>query len=135
MDNTPPAPSLRILLVDDEPAILEVLSVYLLQDGHTLEAVADGNTAWHRFQSGNWDLVLTDRIMPDMNGDQLTTAIKQVSPHTPIIMITGAVDAKSMEEMRKAGVDVIVRKPFTLLSLRAALAEARSRHLAGQSGY
>lgn len=133
MDITPPAPSFRILLVDDEPAILEVLSVYLKQDGHTLEAVEDGNTAWHRFQSGTWDLVLTDRIMPDMTGDQLTAAIKQLSPHTPVIMITGGVDSKSVEEMRKAGVDVIVRKPFTLSSLRAAIAEAHTMHLAGQS--
>ena len=133
MDITPPAPPLRILLVDDEPAILEVLSVYLIQDGHVLEAVEDGNTAWQRFQSGAWDLVLTDRIMPDMTGDQLTAAIKQVSPHTPIVMITGGMDSKSLEEMRKAGVDVIVRKPFTLSSLRAAFAEVRSLHLVGQS--
>lgn len=133
MDIPPPAPPLRILVVDDESAILEVLSVYLAQDGHALEATEDGDAAWQRFQSGTWDLVLTDRIMPGMTGDQLTTAIKQVSPRTPIVMITGGTDAKAIGEMKKAGVDVIVRKPFTLSSLRAALAEARSLHFAGQS--
>lgn len=130
MDIPPLAPPLHILAVDDESAILEVLSVYLAQDGHALEVTEDGDAAWQRFQSDTWDLVLTDRIMPGMTGDQLTTAIKHVSPRTPIIMITGGTDANSVEEMKKAGVDVIVRKPFTLSSLRAALAEARSMHFA-----
>lgn len=132
METTYPSHSLRLLVVDDEPAVLEVLSLFLSEDGHQVVTATNGEKAWQLFQSGTWDVVLTDRIMPGLAGDQLVAAIRQTAPQMPVVMVTGFIDTASALEMEKAGVDTIVRKPFTLASLRNGINNARARHLTRQ---
>ncbi|RYD72967.1 MAG: response regulator [Verrucomicrobiaceae bacterium] len=127
-----PSQSLRVLAVDDEPSVLEVLSLFLCEDGHQVETAASGEEALMHFQNSTWDVVLTDRIMPGMTGDQLVRAIRELAPQMPVVMVTGFIDAASALEMEKSGVDVIVRKPFTLASLRNGISSARARHMTRQ---
>ncbi len=71
-------PPLRILVVEDEPLVREVLSVYLAEDKHEIVVAADGREGLEKFKSGgHFDLILTDRAMPEMNGDALAIEVKK----------------------------------------------------------
>jgi signal transduction histidine kinase len=113
---------LRILVVEDEPLVREVLSVYLAEDKHQITVASDGREGLEKFKSGGaFDLVLTDRAMPEMNGDALAVEIKKLSPKQPIILLTGFGDLMSGAGEQPAGVDMVVSKPFTLTMLRNAI--------------
>lgn len=123
---TPPPPS-RILVVDDETLVREVLQVYLETDGHTVTMAEDGEQALEMFGAGEFDLVLTDRAMPEMNGDQLALAIKESKPETPVILLTGYGDSMAGEGENPPGIDLILSKPFSTESLRNALSKILGR--------
>jgi CheY-like chemotaxis protein len=113
---------LRILVVEDEPLVREVLSVYLAEDKHEIIVACDGREGFEKFQAeGPFDLVLTDRAMPEMNGDALAVEIKKIAPKQPIILLTGFGDLMSGSGEQPAGVDMVVSKPFTLTMLRNAI--------------
>ena len=92
------------------------------RDFHAVEVAAYGQEALARFQPDDFDLVITDRAMPDMGGDQLAAEIKQVAATTPIIMLTGLVCLMKEVGELPPGVDLVVAKPITLAALRRAVA-------------
>ncbi len=121
----PPNPNpLRILVVDDEPSVRLVLSEFLREEGHEIETASNGTEALETFHQSKWDMVLTDRAMPGMSGDELAAAVKQTDPHVPVVMITGNVDPKRDFVAEPRLVDVVVRKPFTFAAIRNAMSEA-----------
>ena len=77
---TPPK-DLRILAVDDDAASLQALCQLLRASGHIVETAANGQEGLEIFRAGNYDLVITDRAMPDMNGDQLAVSMKELIPN------------------------------------------------------
>lgn len=79
----------RILIADDEPILRELLGYYLAREGYALTFASDGLEAWQHFQRAPFDLVITDRDMPGMNGEDLADAIRQSAPHLPIVLISG----------------------------------------------
>lgn len=107
---------LRILLVDDEECIRHILGSMLRADGHTVAVAADGLDALGRFNAGDWDVVLTDRMMPRMDGEALASEVKRVSPSTPVIMVTGSVPLGL-----PSGVDAVIRKPFSREEIARAI--------------
>jgi signal transduction histidine kinase len=116
------AKPLRILVVEDEPLVREVLTVYLAEDKHQITVAADGREGLEKFKSGGpFDLVLTDRAMPEMHGDALAAEIKKIAPQQPIILLTGFGDLMSGAGEQPTGVDMVVSKPFTLTTLRNAI--------------
>lgn len=117
----PPVP-LRVLVVDDEPPIRRLLGELLTSDGHLVEAAADGREALEKLRGGRFDVVVTDRAMPGLNGDDLATAIRRLAPDAPIIMLTGFGAQMDADGERPLGVDLILNKPVTLDGLRRALA-------------
>ncbi len=117
-----PARPLRVLLAEDEPQVRDIEAEYLRGDGHFVEAAADGREALDRFAQWGYDVVVVDRAMPEMNGDQLTAAIKQKSPQTPVIMITGFADMPVEGADAAHQPDLILRKPITQMTLRQAIA-------------
>ena len=119
-----PSEPLRILVVEDEPIVREVLGVYLTEDQHQITTAVNGREGLEKFQAGEFDLVLTDRAMPEMNGDQLAAAIKKLRPHQPLILLTGFGDLMIGAGDQPEGVDFVVSKPFTLNTLRGAIANA-----------
>ncbi len=129
---------LTILVVDDEPDVRRVITALLASDGHTVVAAAGGNEALAHFRAGAFDLVLTDQAMPDMSGDQVAAAIKQLAPEVPVALVTGFGDLMLSAAQTPPGVDAVVAKPVTLASLRqtvASLASAAARgHKVGRQG-
>ena len=113
---------LRVLLVEDEPQVRDIEAEYLRGDGHSVETAANGREAVERFNQGRFDVVVADRAMPDMNGDQMTSAIKKVSPHTPVVMVTGFADMPMDGIGPTHQPDLILRKPITQTALRQAVA-------------
>jgi DNA-binding NtrC family response regulator len=110
-------------VVDDEPIARDVLSEYLMGDGHTVDTAVNGREAFEKFKTGRYALVITDRAMPEVGGDQLAAMVKQVSPDTPVILLTGFGDLMNAAGETPDGVDMVVKKPIRLATLREVLAK------------
>jgi CheY-like chemotaxis protein len=128
-DRRPPVPSWRVLLVDDEESGRLVVRRYLEADGHTAMLAADGREGLQTFEAGRFDLVILDRAMPGMSGDELATAIKARSPATPVIMLTGFSPTMAGQADPPAAVDKIITKPLTRAALRRAVAEIMAERM------
>jgi len=118
-----PTRPLRVLVVEDEPTLLDIQTEYLTSDGHTVETATNGAEGLEKFRASEFDLLLTDRAMPQMSGDQLATAAKQLAPGIPVILVTGFGDMMRSNGDKPAGVDLVVPKPFTQAMLRQAVQE------------
>ncbi len=119
---------LRILVVDDEPTIREFVGGALRDDGHFVETAVDGLDGLERFRRGAWDLVLTDRAMPGLSGERLAAEIKIVAPYLPIVMISGFAPTITDAHDQLNSVDLLVRKPFRLDTLRQAVQKAMNMY-------
>jgi len=114
---------LHLLVVEDEPLVREVIEVYLREDKHLVETAANGREGLEKYRAGIFDVVMTDRSMPEVNGDVLAAEIKKINPHQRVILLTGYGDLMTGAGEKPEGVDLIVSKPFTFSSLRAAMAK------------
>jgi CheY-like chemotaxis protein len=112
---------LRVLLADDEAGLRQILTSYLRVDGHTIDAAGNGHEALAKYAPDAFDLVITDRAMPEMGGDQLAAELQRRGSRTPVIMLTGLGDLMNEVGERPDGVDLVVAKPVTLAELRAAV--------------
>jgi signal transduction histidine kinase len=113
--------SLNVLIVDDEPRIREVVSTYLRCDGHHVSTAASGREALEKFRRHPFDLVLLDRIMPEMSGEQTARFIKQLNQNIPIIMLTGFGALIEVTGSQPQAVDVVLNKPITADALRRTI--------------
>jgi CheY-like chemotaxis protein len=109
-------PAKRILVVDDEAIVLESLRITLAHYGYDVATAASGPEALVKLGLEEFELVVTDRKMPHMTGDQLAAFIKQQKPDLPVIMLTGF-----PPDRKPAAVDMILLKPFSTADLRAAI--------------
>ena len=117
----------RILLVDDEEDIRDVLTIALEDMGHDVVTAENGMEALKKFKTQEFSLVLTDIKMPGMDGIELLKKIKQVSPDTEIIMITGHGDMDlAIESFRNEAVEFIT-KPVDVNTLGKAIDRARKK--------
>ncbi len=121
--------SLRIMLVDDEAVLLEVLSELLGSGGHKVKNFENGETALEAFKKDTFDLVITDRAMPNMSGDQLAKELKAINPGIPIIMATGFGDMMAEDDENSKDVDLVLAKPVPLDVLNQKLSELTSNEL------
>ena len=125
-EELPPGPrikGLRILVIEDERHQRELLEEYLNLDDHQVELASDGKQGFERFQDSTYDLVITDRAMPEMSGDEVAHRIRNNAPGVPVIMLTGFGDMMAATSENVAGVDTILPKPVNLRELREAIAE------------
>ena len=109
---------LKILVVDDEARSREVLMAYLRTDNHSVATASSGREALEKFRLRHFDLVVMDRAMPEMNGEQTARFIKQVNQNIPVILLTGFSGQIEAEDTKPAAVDVVLNKPITLDVLR-----------------
>lgn len=114
---------LKILAVDDQPVLCEILVEYLESDGHRVTIAGSGEEALAKFREENFDLVITDKAMPGMSGDQLATGLRQLRPSLPIMLLTGFGE-KGASVSDSPNIDLIVGKPVNLSSLRHAISKA-----------
>ncbi len=106
--------STKILIVDDEPLILELLSRAIEGAGHRCTAVNSGNAALAQLRSEEYDLLLADIMMPGMNGVDLMTEARCIFPDLAVILITSVMDIDVAIESLKQGAYDYLTKPFDL---------------------
>jgi len=115
------ARSARILLVDDDPEVRNVLKLMLEHLGHEVVAAECGEDAVNLFEAGDFELVVTDLGMPDMSGREVAGIVKEIKAGTPVILITGWGVQLSEEDMPE--IDGMITKPFSKDILSAKIAE------------
>lgn len=108
----------NVLVVDDEPKILEVVSALLESHGFCVFSAENGPKALEIFNKENISLVLLDLMMPGMSGEEVCIAIRRKS-RIPIIMLTAKVDEDNVVEGLTLGADDYITKPFGLKELYA----------------
>jgi CheY-like chemotaxis protein len=114
----------KVLVIDDNTAVLEVVALMLTSDGHTVATAGGGRDALARLEAGETaDLVLTDLEMPEMSGWQVVQAVRSRWPTVRVGLMTGAL--LSFEEQREP-VDMLLPKPMTLEQLRGAVPDLGS---------
>lgn len=117
----------RILLVDDEAGIRNVLGLSLADAGYEMYTAENGETGFEIFREARPEIVLTDIKMPGMNGIELLRLIKSASPDTEVIMLTGHGDIDLAIKSLKLQATDFITKPIHDEALEIALARARER--------
>ena len=113
---------LRILTVDDQPVLCEILVEYLTDEWHEVETASDGYEALEKFRRRPFDLIITDKAMPGMGGEQLAAQAKAISARTRVILLTGY-GALSDLAPESSSVDMVLDKPTTCNALREAVSK------------
>ncbi|HML46526.1 MAG TPA: response regulator transcription factor [Clostridia bacterium] len=110
----------RLLLVDDEPLILKGLKYSLEQDDYEVDSAADGEEALRMFASGQYDLILLDVMLPELNGIEVCQRIRERS-NVPIIMLTAKGEDMDKILGLEYGADDYMTKPFNILEVKARI--------------
>jgi DNA-binding response OmpR family regulator len=110
----------KLLIVDDDPITRKNISQYLSADGFEVEPISNGRQALEKLETEKFDLILTDVVMPGMNGLSLTERVHSVSPMTPVIIMTGNTTI-DQNEARSAGAADLIRKPLILKEVVAKI--------------
>jgi len=115
----------KILLVDDEEIIVEMYTKWLEKMGYNVTAETNSLHARETFlnQAENFDIVITDHVMPKLSGIQLAKDILALRPHLPIILYTGNTNSISLQECREMGVAKILMKPVNFATLNLSIKE------------
>lgn len=114
----------RILVVDDESSMRQLLDIALRKEGHQIVVAESGKKAVERFGKSAFDLVISDIRMPDMSGVEVLRHVKQSSPETPVIMITAYSAADTAVEALRLGAYDYIAKPFKVEELKATIKNA-----------
>jgi CheY-like chemotaxis protein len=117
-------PTLKVLAVDDDKWARVLIERFLGLKGHTVLTAASGLEALDILRREPVDLVITDRSLPGMGGDQIAAEVKRLSPATPVIMLTGFGDFMEVRREKPAGVDYVLGKPVTPEQLHEAVIRA-----------
>ena len=112
--------ALRILIVDDQEIICELLAEYLKSDGHTTLLATGARQALNLVRTEEIDLVITDQSMPEMSGVQLGAAMKEIDGELPVILLTGFGDEMKAQPLPR-GIDLVLAKPVSIADLRNAI--------------
>ncbi|MCU0587028.1 MAG: response regulator [Syntrophobacteraceae bacterium] len=114
----------RLLIVDDDPEILEILRDMLRLKGHRVTATADGHEALRLIDAEHFDLVLTDLGMPSVSGWDIARRAKARSPKLPVILITGWGAQYEEDDLTASGVDHVLSKPLSWDRLLEAVTDS-----------
>jgi len=107
----------RILVIDDEQPIAELLGDALSGEGHAVEIAISGRQGVKMALGSVWDMVMTDLGMPDLSGWDVAARIRERSPDVPVVLVTGWGTTISPDEVRRSGVAAVVHKPFEIREL------------------
>ena len=111
---------MRVLIVEDEPRLAENIARSLRESaGYAVDVAADGQEGWFLAESNTYDVVLLDLMLPQMDGMQLLTRIRQAGQLTPVLVLTARDEKESVVALLNAGADDYLTKPFDLGELLA----------------
>jgi DNA-binding NtrC family response regulator len=117
----------RILIVDDNKDLRDILQEYLDDQGDLVDGASDGNDALTRYRAVPYDLIITDLNMPGTNGIDLIKQIKEQNDMTEFIIITGYASLDSAVEAVKIGAFDYIVKPFRMEELKVVVKNARDK--------
>ncbi|MGB7204269.1 MAG: response regulator transcription factor [Anderseniella sp.] len=112
---------MRILLIEDEEAILRRVSKALSASGYIVETATDGEDAWYRGDTENFDAVILDLGLPQIDGIQILKRWREANNATPVLVLTARGSWKERVEGIDAGADDYLPKPFQMQELQARL--------------
>jgi len=116
---------MKILIIDDEPAIVQFLKEGLEANMYAVESAADGERGAFLARTGNYDLIILDYLLPKMNGAEVLAEIRREQKHIPVLMLTVKSELADKSEAFTRGADDYLTKPFLfdelLLRVRALL--------------
>jgi two-component system response regulator AtoC len=118
---------MHLVLVDDEPAILDVLAAACSADGHTVVTFSSSSDALRYLAGNTADLLITDIVMPPPDGFRLVSAARKAQPDLAAILVTGYSSRYSLEDVLACGASDLLFKPFRLQELRARICLAQER--------
>ena len=134
MANIPPAPGdFHILVVDDEAGVREILYELITDLGYRVSMAASGQDALQMLAQDRADLVITDLMMPQMNGWQLLKIIKQRFTYLPVIVLTGYISQEGEEMLTNSQTDGYLVKPVDRAKLRQTLDAFREQTKPGRA--
>lgn len=113
-------PNRNVLVVDDEPKIVEAVSAMLSSKGYTVFAATNGRRALELFAAQRIALVVLDLMLPDISGEEVCLAIRQTS-RVPILMLTAKAEEQDLLQGLAIGADDYMVKPFSLKELVARI--------------
>jgi len=122
------AEGLRMLIVDDEQEICDLLSEYFLEDGHNVKSVNTGDMAIKLLETESFDLVLSDLVMPEVTGYDIIETIGTLEKKPKVGIITGWEDAYKTEKGETLKADFIVRKPINFSELTRCINNVLSKY-------
>src|SRR5881397_775172 len=120
-------PDRRVLVVDDERSMRELLAIMLKQAGHDVTLAEGGEQAVEVLKSESFDLVITDLRMRKVDGLAVLRATKEHSPHTVMLVVTAFASTETAVEAMKLGAYDYITKPFKLDEIKLIVANALER--------
>ncbi|HWY69822.1 MAG TPA: response regulator transcription factor [Terriglobales bacterium] len=117
----------KLLVVEDEPRMLELLRRGLTEEGHTVVCASDGSEGWELAHAYEFDAVVLDVMLPKMNGFELAKRLRQERVATPVLMLTAKDSVADVVRGLDTGADDYLTKPFTFNELLARLRAIQRR--------
>ena len=118
---------MKLLVVEDEPRMLELLRRGLTEEGHNVTCASDGSEGWEIAQGYEFDAVVLDVMLPKMNGFELAKKLRQQRIATPVLMLTAKDSVPDVVRGLDAGADDYLTKPFSFNELVARLRALQRR--------
>ena len=116
----------RVLVIDDEAVLRSLLSDMLEACGYETDVASDGAAGLARFREQRYEAVITDLLMPGMNGLEVATALRTIDPEVQVILLTGSAPSLTSNRARESGVTTLLHKPIALSDLKSAVDAACS---------
>jgi two-component system OmpR family response regulator len=119
--------SRRLLVIEDDPPVANVLVRGLGLAGYTVEVAEDGPSGLARWAEGGWDAIVLDLMLPGMDGLAVCAARRADGDTTPVLLLTARDDDTLRAAARAQGIDAFVTKPFAYADLLATLERISGR--------
>ena len=115
---------MHVLLIDDEPMVRKIVRKMLERQGHVVVEAENGRIGLAELRKNSFDLVVTDIVMPQVEGLEVLMNVRQHHPSLPVVVMSGtghALALKSLELASKLGATAILQKPFASDALAQAI--------------